>query len=132
MYKQLWSKETDKASFISTVKTAGPKGPPWKRRIPARRTYKLFRKAVNFCQGIGQKKYGRLFPRLLLKHYTCPNEPGSKRSKDSCLVPLGVFCNNIHAYLHMPTKVNIKNDVISRRVRQFGNLLMLRIFPTTS
>jgi len=101
--------------FISTVKTAGPKG---KRRVPARRTYKLFRKADNFCQGIGQKNYGRLFHSLLLKPYTCPNEPGSKRSKDSCLVPLGVFCKNIHAHLYMPTKVNLKNNVIFRLVRR--------------
>jgi len=43
----------------------------------------------------------------VLKPYTCPNESGSKRPKDSCLVPLGVFCKNIHANLNMPTKVNL-------------------------
>ena len=92
---------------------------PLKRRVTVKRTYKLFRKADHFCQGIGLKNYGRLFPSLMLKSNTCPNEPGSKRSKDSCLVPLGVFCENNHANLRMPTKVNLKNDVISRLVRRF-------------
>jgi len=50
-------------------------------QVTAKRTYKLLRKADNliFCQGIEQKKFGRLFPSLLLKPY---NARTSRTQKD--------------------------------------------------
>jgi len=42
-----------------------------------------------------------------------------KDQKNPDWVPSAFFCENIHANLQMPTKVNLKNDVISRRVGQF-------------
>jgi len=100
----------------------------------------IFRKADNFCQRIEQKNYGRLFPSLVFKPYTCPNQPGSTRSKDACLVPLSVFCEKKSCQFAHADKSKSKNDVISRRVRQFPfkihsffqNLLIYKIISIVS
>jgi len=44
-----------------------------------------------------------------------PERAGLKRSKES--QHLAICAQNIHAKLQMPTKVNLRNDVIARRVR---------------
>jgi len=51
----------------------------------------FFRKADNFCQGIEQKVFGRLFPSLLPNPNANPKKPDSKRSKESCLGLLSFF-----------------------------------------
>jgi len=133
-----WNTELfDFTDYMCYLCVSGLVSVVYKDRVTAKRTYKRFgKKLTTFARGYLEQTILVVFYPVFFQNRTYTwRRRAQKDQRNPVWVP-SFFCKTIYANLQMPTKVNLKNDVISRRVRQFPSRVIffqnLFIYKITS